>query len=83
MISDQREIRRKLRTLQHGERIIDVCKTCRYFGSARASFYPWRISYRDRDEADRVNTSGLVNGAEQARLGTGSGLRRRGGHSPS
>lgn len=39
MYKDQREVRRKLRVLQHAEQIGNVSKTCRYFGVGRASFY--------------------------------------------
>ena len=42
MIEDQREIRRKLRVLEHADRHGNVSKTCRYFGVGRASFYRWR-----------------------------------------
>jgi hypothetical protein len=46
MDKDQREIRRKLRILEHADRIGSVAVTCRYFGIGRSSFYRWRI--RDR-----------------------------------
>lgn len=36
---DEREVQRKLRILQHAEKIGQVAKTCRYFGIGRASFY--------------------------------------------
>lgn len=39
MANDPREIRRKLRILEHAEASGDVSKTCRYFGIGRASFY--------------------------------------------
>ncbi len=42
MNNDQHEIRRKLPTLDHADRIGDVSKTCRYLGIGRASFYRWR-----------------------------------------
>lgn len=45
MTNDQREIRRKLRILEHAEASGDVSKTCRYFGIGRASSYRWRIAY--------------------------------------
>lgn len=51
MTHDQREIRRKLRILEHGKASGDVSKTCRYFGIGRASFYRWRAAYRTRGEA--------------------------------
>jgi len=36
MTRDQHEIRRKLRVLEHADKIGDVSKTCRYFGIGRA-----------------------------------------------
>ena len=55
MTSDQRDIRRKLRILQHAEKTGSVSKTCRYFGIGRASFYRWRHVYQKRGEAGLVN----------------------------
>ena len=55
MTDDQREIRRKLRVLEHAESSGDVSKTCRYFGIGRASFYRWRQAYQTRGEAGLVN----------------------------
>ena len=55
MTNDQREIRRKLRILQHAEKTGSVSKTCRYFGIGRASFYWWRHIYRERGEAGLAN----------------------------
>ena len=54
--NDQREIRCKLRILEHAEQIGDVSKTCRYFGVGRASFYRWRHAYEERGEAGLANT---------------------------
>jgi len=45
MNSDQREIQRKLRVLEHADRNCDMSKTCRYFGIGRASLYRWRKAY--------------------------------------
>lgn len=56
MNNDQREIRRKLRILDHADRIGDVSKTCRYFGIGRASFYRWRHAYQDNGEAGLSDT---------------------------
>jgi len=42
MTNEQREIQRKLRVLQHAEKIGNARKACRYFGVARSSFYRWR-----------------------------------------
>jgi len=55
MTNDRREIRRKLRILQHAEKVGSVSKTCRYFGIGRASFYRWRHVYQKRGEAGLVN----------------------------
>ena len=55
MANDPREIRRKLRILEHAEASGDVSKTCRYFGVGRASFYRWRHALRTRGEAGLAN----------------------------
>ena len=55
MTSDQREIRRKLRILEHAEATGKVSKTCRYFGIGRASFYRWRHAYRLHGEPGLAN----------------------------
>lgn len=55
MTGDQREIRRKLRVLEHAGKTGDVSKTCRYFGIGRASFYRWRKKYADKGEAGLIN----------------------------
>jgi transposase len=55
MTNDQRDIRRKLRILEHGDASGDVSRTCRYFGIGRASFYRWRHAYRTRGEARLAN----------------------------
>jgi len=55
MNNDQREVRRKLRILQHADKIGYVSKTCRYFGVGRASFYRWRHAFQSRGEAGLMN----------------------------
>ena len=55
MTSDQREIRRKLRVLEHAEATGKVSKTCRYFGIGRASYYRWRHAYRVQGEPGLAN----------------------------
>lgn len=55
MNDDKREIRRKLRVLQHADDSGDVSRTCRYFGIGRASFYRWRHAYRTKGEAGLTN----------------------------
>jgi transposase-like protein len=52
---DEREVQRKLRILQHAEKIGHVAKACRYFGIARASFYRWKRAYERDGEAGLVN----------------------------
>jgi transposase InsO family protein len=61
MNNDQREIQRKLRVLEHADRIGSIAKTCRYFGIGRASFYRWRDAYR------RHGVEGLCNAKPIAR----------------
>ncbi len=55
MISDQREIRRMRRILEHAEATGNVGKTCRYPGIGRASFYRWRHVYQAQGEAGLTN----------------------------
>ena len=55
MANDQREIRRKLRILEHAEATGKVSKTCRYFGIGRASFYRWRHACRLHGESGLAN----------------------------
>ena len=61
MDKDQREIRRKLRILEHADKIGSVAVTCRYFGIGRSSFYRWRDAYH------RNGVEGLVNARPIAR----------------
>ena len=51
MTHDEKEIKRKLRILQHAEYGGNIAKTCRYFGVARSAFYLWRNAYREFGEA--------------------------------
>jgi len=53
---DEREVQRKLRILQHAEKIGHVAKTCRYFGIGRASFYRRNRAYERGGEAGPINT---------------------------
>jgi transposase InsO family protein len=55
MTNDQREIRRKLRVLEHANECGNVQKTCRHFGIGRSSFYRWRDAYRLQGEAGLIN----------------------------
>ena len=40
------DIQRKLRVLQHAEKIGNARKASRYFGIGRSSFYRWRDAYQ-------------------------------------
>jgi transposase len=51
MTQAEREIRRKLRILQHAERSGNVSKTCRYYGVARSLFHTWKKKYELEGEA--------------------------------
>jgi len=46
MTTDEREVKRKLRILNHAEEIGNIAKTCRYFGIPRSLFYVWRNIYQ-------------------------------------
>jgi transposase-like protein len=50
MKSEEREIRRKRRVLEHAVESGNVAKTCRYFGVPRSSFYRWRNAYQEHGE---------------------------------
>ena len=55
MNKNEREIRRKLRVLEHAGKIGSVATTCRYFGIARASFYRWRARYLEHGSGGLIN----------------------------
>ena len=59
MTNEQREIQRKLRVLQHAEKIGNVHKACRYFRIARASFYRWKSAYQKFGEAGLKNAKSI------------------------
>ncbi|WP_369682050.1 helix-turn-helix domain-containing protein [Malonomonas rubra] len=42
MFSKQREIKRRLRILDHAKQTGNVARTCRYLGIGRATFYRWK-----------------------------------------
>lgn len=56
MTQAQRDIRRKLRVLEHAEQTSNVSKTCRYFGISRDTFYRWKKNYQERGEGGLVNS---------------------------
>ncbi len=47
MTTDEKEIRRKLRVLEHAQDSGNIAKTCRYFGLPRSLFYLWLAAYRE------------------------------------
>ncbi len=47
----EREIKRRLRVLEHAEKIGNVRMTCRYFGLARSTFYRWKTEYDKHGES--------------------------------
>ena len=51
MSNDEREIRRKLRVLEHADQSGNIRLTCRYFGIPRSLFYVWRGKYRAQGRA--------------------------------
>jgi len=55
MTKEGRDIQRKLKVLQHADRIGNVRKSCRYFGIGKSSFYRWHKAYR------KVGLAGLAN----------------------
>ena len=50
MTTDEREINRKRRILNHADESGNVAKTCRYFGIPRSLFYVWRNAYRQHGD---------------------------------
>ena len=55
MKQNERDIQRKLRILMHAEEIGSAVKACRYFGIGRASFYRWKVLYKNNGEAGLIN----------------------------
>jgi transposase len=57
----EREIKRRLRVLEHAKKIGNVRMTCSYFGLSRSTFYRWKTKY------DKQGESGLGNKSTAAR----------------
>ena len=55
MTKAQRDIRRKLRILQHAVDIGNIAKACRYFGISRETFYGWKRTLATQGEVGLVN----------------------------
>jgi len=50
MTTDEREINRRRRILDHADESGNVAKTCQYFGIPRSLFYVWRNAYRQHGD---------------------------------
>ena len=59
MTHEERDIQRKLRVLQHAEKIGNARKACRYFGIGRSSFYRWRDAYQKHGESGLKNAKSI------------------------
>ena len=59
MTNEERDIQRKLRVLQHAEKIGNARKACQYFGIGRSSFYRWRDAYQKHGEAGLKNAKSI------------------------
>ena len=55
MTQAQRDIRRKLRILEHAKGTGNVSKTCRHFGISREIFYRWKRAYQENGETALIN----------------------------
>ena len=53
----EREIKRRLRVLEHADKIGNVRMTCRYFGLSRSTFYRWKTKYDKQGESGLGNKS--------------------------
>ena len=56
MRQEARDIKRKLKVLQHAVDIGHVSKACRYFGISRSVFYLWKKAYEQQGEAGLINS---------------------------
>ena len=70
MTNEARDIQRKLRVLQHAEKIGNARKACRYFGVGRSSFHRWRDAYQKHGEAGLKNAKSIPNDSLKAVAGT-------------
>ncbi len=59
MTVEERDIQRKLRVLQHAEKIGNARKACRYFCIGRSSYYRWRAAYQKHGEAGLKNAKSI------------------------
>ena len=68
MNEEQRLVQKRLRVLEHAQKIGNVRKTCRYFGIARSCFYRWKRAFDRDSEADLVNKSRVARNIIWARF---------------
>lgn len=55
MTQEERDIRRKIKVLEHACSSGNVSRTCRYFGISRETYYCWRRRYQQDGEKGLVN----------------------------
>ena len=55
MTQEERDIRRKIKVLEHACSSGNVSRTCRYFGISRETYYCWRRRYQQYGEKGLVN----------------------------
>jgi ACT domain-containing protein len=60
MTNEERDIHRKLKLLQHAEKIGNVHKGCSYFDVGRSSFYRCRDAYRRLGETGQKNAKSFL-----------------------
>ena len=62
MRQEERDIKRKLKVLQHAVDIGHVSKACRYFGISRSIFHLGKKAYEQQGETGLINSKpGPVN----------------------
>jgi transposase InsO family protein len=55
MTQAERDIRQKLKVLNHAIETKNISKTCRYFGITRETFYQWKRAYNEKGETGLIN----------------------------
>ena len=56
MTQAQRDIKRKMKVLEHARECGNVAKTCRYFGISRQCYYNWLHAFERRGEGGLVDS---------------------------
>ena len=71
MTTDEREINRRRRILDHADESGNVAKICHYFGIPRSLFYVWRNAYHQQgDVSPEQSAQGLVARLDELTVGT-------------